>query len=265
VIIPCDSVILAIGQDNSFPWIERGIGIDFGKRDMPVVDKTTHMSTRPGVFFGGDAAFGPLNIIWAVEHGHQAAISIDLFCQGQPVSDRPPQGMTLSSAKMGLHEWAYSNNYDPSRRQKMQHVELSERFLTMATEVEKGFTPEQTRAEVQRCLNCDMQTHFTDWLCIECDACVDICPVDCLAISVNADEPTLRDRLMAPPAGETDQAIFVSGSLKQTGRVMTKDENVCLHCGLCAERCPTHAFDMRRFAVLIPHAGARLLPMVAAT
>ena len=264
-ILPCDSVILAIGQDNSFPWIEREVGIEFGKWDMPVVDKTTHMSSRPGVFFGGDAAFGPLNIIWAVEHGHQAAISIDLFCQGKPVTERPPLGQTLSSTKMGLHEWAYSNNYDSSKRQKMQHVELSERFLTMATEVEKGFTPEQTRAEVERCLNCDVQTHFTDWLCIECDACIDICPVDCLAISVNGEEPVLRERLQAEPAGETDQAVYVSGLLKQTGRVMTKDENICLHCGLCAERCPTHAFDMRKFALIYPHAGAKLLPMVATT
>ena len=182
-ILPCDSVVLAVGQDNAFPWIERNIGLEFGKWDMPVVDKTTFMSTRPGVFFGGDAAFGPANIIWAVEQGHQAAISIHNYCQGIPVTERPAQGMTLSSTKMGLHEWAYSNDYDPHQRQKMQHVDLPVRFESMTTEVEKGFTAEQTRVEVERCLNCDMETHFVDSLCIECDACVDICPVDCLTIT----------------------------------------------------------------------------------
>jgi formate dehydrogenase (NADP+) beta subunit len=254
-IIPCDTVVLAIGQDNAFPWIERDMGIEFGKWDMPVVDKKTFMSSRPGIFFGGDAAFGPANIIWAVEQGHQAAISISNYCQGVPVTDRPPQGMTLASTKMGLHEWAYSNNYDPVQRQKMTHVELPVRFKNMTTEVEVGFTPEQTSAEVQRCLNCDVQTHFTDSLCIECDACIDICPTDCLTIAPNGDEPDLRERLTAP-AIEPSQALFVSGGLKQTGRVMVKDENVCLHCGLCAERCPTYAWDMRKFAVEIPLAGA---------
>ncbi len=254
-IIPCDTVVLAIGQDNAFPWIERDMGIEFGKWDMPVVDKQTFMSSRPGIFFGGDAAFGPANIIWAVEHGHQAAISIHNHCMGLPVTERPPQGMTLSSTKMGLHEWAYSNNYNPAERQKMIHVEMPLRFKNMTTEVETGFTPEQTAAEVERCLNCDVQTHFTDSLCIECDACVDICPVDCLTIVPNADELDLRARLNAP-ADDLDQALFVSGGLKQTGRVMVKDENVCLHCGLCAERCPTYAWDMRKFVVEIPLAGA---------
>jgi formate dehydrogenase beta subunit len=255
-IIPCDSVVLAIGQDNAFPWIERDIGLDFDPRwDMPVVDKTTFMSTRPGVFFGGDAAWGPLNIIWAVEHGHQAAISIHSFCQGLPVTERPARGITLTSTKMGLHQWAYSNNYDPVARQKMIHAEMPARFEQMAIEVEKGFTPEQTRAEVERCLNCDVQTHFTDRLCIECDACIDICPVDCLTIAPNAEEPDLRQQLTAP-AENLEQPLFVSGPLKQTGRVMVKDENVCLHCGLCAERCPTYAWDMRKSVVLLPYAGA---------
>ena len=254
-VIPCDTVILAIGQDNAFPWIERDMGIEFGKWDMPVVDKATFMSTRPGIFFGGDAAFGPANIIWAVEQGHQAAISIHNHCQGLPVTERPPQGMTLASTKMGLHEWAYSNNYATAQRQKMQHVELPVRFKNMTTEVELGFTPEQTAAEVERCLNCDVQTHFTDSLCIECDACIDICPTDCLTITRNGDEPDLRERLTAP-ATEPSQDLFVSGALKQTGRVMVKDENVCVHCGLCAERCPTYAWDMRKFAVEIPLAGA---------
>ena len=252
-IIPCDTVVLAIGQDNAFPYIERDIGIEFGKWDMPVVDKTTFMSTRPGVFFGGDAAFGPQNIIWAVEHGHQAAISIHNHCQGIAVSDRPPHGMMLKSTKMGLHEWAYSNNFDPVGRQKMVHVDLPVRFDSLTTEVELGFTAEQTAAEVQRCLNCDVQTHFTDSLCIECDACLDICPVDCLAILPDAGEPELRAGVRAP-ALNLEQPLFVSGPLKQTRRLMVKDENVCVHCGLCAERCPTYAWDMRKFAVLIPHA-----------
>jgi len=263
-ILPCDSVVLAVGQDNAFPWIERGIGLEFGKWDMPVVDKTTFMSTRPGVFFGGDAAFGPANIIWAVEHGHQAAISMHNYCQGIALTERPPQGMTLTSTKMGLHEWAYSNNYNAAERQKMAHVELPVRFASMTTEVEKGFTAEQTQAEVERCLNCDMETHFIPSLCIECDACIDICPVDCLAISVNGEESFLRERFNAP-ALNTDQPLYVSEALKQTQRVMLKDENICLHCGLCAERCPTYAWDMRQFVLKIPYAGngAKVIPLAA--
>jgi ferredoxin len=221
---------------------------------MPVVDKTTFMSTRPGVFFGGDAAFGPANIIWAVEHGHQAAISIHHYLQGIPVTERPPRGVTLASTKMGLHEWAYSNNYASVTRQKMVHVDMPRRFSNMTIEVETGFTPEQTAAEVERCLNCDVQTHFTAKACIECDACIDICPVDCLTIAPNGDEADLRTRLTAP-ATNLDQPLYVSAALKQTGRVMVKDENVCVHCGLCAERCPTYAWDMRKSVVLIPAAG----------
>ena len=257
-ILPCDSVVLAIGQDNAFPFIERNIGLEFGKWDMPVVDKTTFMSTRPGVFFGGDAAFGPANIIWAVEHGHQAAISIHNYCQGIALTERPAQGMSLASTKMGLHEWAYSNDYNPAQRQKMMHVDLPVRFASMATEVEKGFTAEQTRAEVERCLNCDIETFFVDSLCIECDACIDICPVDCLTITPNGDEAALRQRFVVA-ADNTDQPLFVSGPLKQTARVMIKDENICLHCGLCAERCPTYAWDMRKFMLQIPYAGAKVL------
>ena len=264
VTLPCDAVVLAIGQENAFPWIERDMGLEFDKKwDMPVVDKTTFMSTRPGVFFGGDAAFGPANIIWAVEHGHQAAISIHQFCQGLSVSERPAPGMTLASTKMGLHEWSYSNNYDPAQRQKMKHVELPLRFAKMTMEVEEGFTEEQTRAEVERCLNCDVETHFTDSLCIECDACIDICPVDCLTIIPSKEtEAELRVGLMAP-ADQLDQALFHSSPLKQTGRVMVKDENVCLHCGLCAERCPTYAWDMRKFVLQLPVAGTTFIPLEA--
>jgi len=264
VTLPCDSVVLAIGQENAFPWIERDMGLEFDKKwDMPVVDKTTFMSTKPGVFFGGDAAFGPANIIWAVEHGHQAAISIHQFCQGLPVTERPPQGMTLTSTKMGLHEWSYSNNYDPVQRQKMKHVDLPVRFSGMTVEVEEGFTAEQVKHEVERCLNCDVQTHFTDSLCIECDACIDICPTDCLTIiPTKESEAELRAETLAP-ATNLDQPLFHSNPLKQTGRLMVKDENVCLHCGLCAERCPTYAWDMRRFVVELPHAGTTFIPLEA--
>jgi formate dehydrogenase (NADP+) beta subunit len=254
VVIPCDVVILAIGQDNAFPWIERDIGIEFGEWDMPVVDRATFQSTLPGVFFGGDAAWGPENIIWAVEHGHQAAISIHLQCTGSALDQRPPQGMNLLSEKMGLHQWSYSNAYSHATRAKMTHVDLEQRFRDLGVEVELGFDPAQTAAEVQRCLNCDIQTHFTAELCIECDACIDICPVDCLTITRDADEPELRTRLTAATL-HPEQPLYVSAALPQTARVMVKDEDVCVHCGLCAERCPTAAWDMRRFELLLPYAG----------
>ncbi|MCZ6477869.1 MAG: FAD-dependent oxidoreductase [Gemmatimonadetes bacterium] len=252
--IPCDDVILAIGQDNAFPWIERDIGIEFGDWEMPVVDRTTFQTTRDGVFVGGDAAWGPENIIWAVEHGHQAAISIHSHCQRMPVTDRPAHGMNLISQKMGMREWSYSNDYNPAERARMTHIDLRERFRELAVEVELGFDPEQTAREVERCLNCDIQTHFIDYLCIECDACIDICPVDCLTIIGNGGEVELRARLTVP-AENLEQDIYVSGALPQTGRVMVKDEDLCVHCGLCAERCPTAAWDMRRFELIIPYAG----------
>ncbi len=255
VVLPCDDVILAIGQENAFPWVERDIGLAFNEHDMPVVDRTTMQSTLPGVFFGGDAAWGPENIIWAVAHGHEAAISIHQHCQGRPLDERPPQGMNLVSAKVGMHAWSYSNDYNPSPRARMQHAELVERFASIAVEVELGFSPEQTAREVERCLNCDIQTHFTAPLCIECDACVDVCPVNCLTITTNDSEETeLRTRLSAP-AINLAQALYVSDALPQTRRLMVKDEDVCLHCGLCAERCPTAAWDMQRFELLLPYAG----------
>ena len=256
VIVPCDDVILAIGQDNAFPWIERDIGLEFDpKWDMPIVNTVTHQSTRPGVFFGGDAAWGPENIIWAVAHGHAAAISIHNHCQGIPVTERPPVGMTLVSAKMGMQSWAYDNDYDTSKRAKMQHEDLAKRFTDLHVEVELGYSPEQAAIEVARCLNCDIQTHFDAPLCIECDACVDVCPTSCLTITTNGDsEASLRTRLSAP-ALNTKQAIFLSDALPQTKRIMVKDEDVCLHCGLCAERCPTAAWDMRTFDLKQAYAG----------
>lgn len=264
VTIPCDSVILAIGQDNAFPWIERDIGIEFDKWNMPAVDKTTMQSTRAAVFFGGDAAWGPQNIIWAVEHGHQAAVSIHQFCQGLSVAERQPFGMNLVSAKLGMHSWSYNNDYNPSPRSKMQHEELVKRFSGIGVEVELGFTPEQTATEVERCLNCDIETHFTSKLCIECDACVDVCPVSCLTITPGSEtEVELRTRLTAPAENLT-QDVYVSDPLPQTKRVMVKDEDMCLHCGLCAERCPTAAWDMRKFELVIPYAFAEVQAMVSA-
>jgi ferredoxin len=212
------------------------------------------MSTLPGVFFGGDAAWGPENIIWAVAHGHQAAISIDNHCRGIPVTERPPVGMNLITQKMGIHEWSYSNDYNPAKRQKMKHVDLAERFKKMSIEVELGFSAEQTAREVERCLNCDIQTAFTAQKCIECDACIDICPVHCLTIAPDGDEIDLRQRLTVPAVNKK-QDIYVSSSLPQTKRVMVKDEDVCVHCGLCAERCPTAAWDMQKFQLISPSAG----------
>jgi formate dehydrogenase beta subunit len=250
-VIPCDDVILAIGQDNAFPWIERDIGIEFNDWDCPVVSEDTMMCSRDGVFFGGDAAFGPKNIIWAVAHGHEAAISIHKHIQGDSLTDRLPRGVNLSSQKMGVHEWSFSNDFDPTGRRLMPHVDLKERFKKLDIEVELGFTAEQVTQEVERCLNCDIQTVFTEKLCIECDACIDICPVNCLTITHNSDEADLRTRLSAP-ADNVEQALYVSGDLPQTARVMVKDEDLCVHCSLCAERCPTGAWDMQKSIVLIP-------------
>ncbi len=248
-----DDVILAIGQENAFPWIERDLGIEFDKWDVPKVDATTFESTRAGVFFGGDAAFGPKNIIWAVEHGHQAAISIHNFCNGKSTAQRLQPGVNLQSRKMGMHEWAYANDYNPAERRLMPHVSLKERFKKLNIEVELGFTAEQIEKEVQRCLNCDVQTVFETKLCIECDACIDICPVDCLTITHNGEEADLRTRLKAPAKNVT-QALYVSSPLQQTARVMVKDEDLCVHCGLCAERCPTAAWDMQKSFVKWPRA-----------
>ena len=250
-VIDCDDVILAIGQNNAFPWIEKDCGIEFDKWDVPVVDKTTFESTKKGVFFGGDAAFGPLNIIWAVEHGHQAAISIHKHIRGESLTERRPDKLDLNPTKMGMFEWGYSNTFDDSERRKMDHVALTERFKEITTEVEIGYTPEKIATEVQRCLNCDVHTVFDAPKCTECDACIDICPVECLSIEPIAEEAVLRD---AVNAAEPDQALYVSDTLPLTSRVMIKDENVCLHCGLCAERCPTAAWDMLEGVLTIHHA-----------
>ena len=251
--LPCDDVILAIGQENAFPWIERDLGIEFDQWNVPVVNKVTFESTRSGVFFGGDAAFGPENIIWAVEHGHQAAISLHKFCMGEPLDDRLPFGMNLLATKMSIHEWSFSNDYDPAERRQMRHVALKQRFDELNIEVELGFSAEQVLTEVQRCLNCDMQTIFSANLCIECDACIDVCPVRCLTIANNGNEQEVRRQLTVAPL-DPEAPLYVSEALPQTGRVMFKDENLCVHCALCAERCPTGAWDMRKSSLLIPYA-----------
>ena len=249
----CDDVLVAIGQENAFPWIERDIGLEFDEWDMPVVDAVTLQSTNPRIFFGGDAAFGPKNIIWAVAHGHDAAVSIDRFCRGQDVALRPPPGVTLTSQKMGIHEWSYDNDVAEDDRYKVPLMETRLALSNVKAEVELGFDRAMAYAETQRCLNCDVQTVFATPLCIECDACVDICPTDCITFTVNGAEDELRPRLKAPALNLT-QDLYLSGTLP-TGRVMVKDEDVCLHCGLCAERCPTGAWDMQKFLLDITHAG----------
>ncbi len=250
----CDEVLLAVGQENAFPWIERDIGIAFDDASgMPRIDAVTMQSSLPHVLFGGDAAFGPKNIIWAVAHGHAAAISIDLLLSGRDVHERPPPTVTLASQKMGIHEWSYDNDVSLDLRNRVPWAEAAKAFDDIALEVELGFDAATAWKEAQRCLNCDVQTVFSERLCIECDACVDICPMDSISFTANGEEGELRLRLSAP-AANPEQDLYVSGLLA-TGRVMAKDEDVCLHCGLCAERCPTGAWDMQKFLLESAQAG----------
>jgi formate dehydrogenase beta subunit len=251
--VACDDVLVAVGQENAFPWIERDIGIDFDQWHMPKVDTTTMQSTRPDVFFGGDAAFGPKNIIWAVAHGHEAAVSIDKFCNGEAIDHRPAPALEMISQKMGIHEWSYDNDIALDKRYKVPLRDKKVALTDIKAEVELGFDLQLALAETQRCLNCDVQTVFTSSLCIECDACVDICPMDCITFTHNGEEADLRTRLTAPAKNVT-QDLYVANDLK-TGRVMVKDEDVCLHCGLCAERCPTGAWDMQKFFLDMTYAG----------
>jgi NADPH-dependent glutamate synthase beta subunit-like oxidoreductase len=249
----CDDVLIAVGQENAFPWIERDCGIEFDKHGMPVVDRVTMQSTSKNIFFGGDSAFGPKNIIWAVAHGHDAAISIDKLLHGEDIHERPSPIVNLSSQKMGIHEWSYDNQIAPDARYVVPWKDKSITLKNIKVEVELGFDPATGFKEAQRCLNCDVQTVFSDKLCIECDACVDICPMDCITFTQNGEEAELRTRLMAPAKNAT-QDLYVSGPLK-TGKIMAKDEDVCLHCGLCAERCPTGAWDMQKFLLDLTLAG----------
>jgi NADPH-dependent glutamate synthase beta subunit-like oxidoreductase len=250
---PCDDVLVAVGQENAFPWIERDIGIDFDKSNMPVVDTTTMASTNPKIFFGGDSAFGPKNIIWAVAHGHDAALSIHKLLSGENITERPLPQIEISSQKMGIHEWSYDNEITLDKRYRVPLRDKVVALRDIKKEVELGFDPQQALGEAYRCLNCDVQTVFTGQLCIECDACVDICPMDCITFTPNGEEAELRQRLEAP-ANNLSQDLYVANDLK-TGRVMVKDEDVCLHCGLCAERCPTGAWDMQKYLIDMTHAG----------
>jgi formate dehydrogenase beta subunit len=251
--VPCDDVLVAVGQENSFPWIERDAGIEFDKWDMPKVDPITMASTNPKVFFGGDAAFGPKNIIWAVAHGHDAALSIHKLLSGENITERPLPDVQISSQKMGIHEWSYDNDISNDKRYRVPHRDKVIALKDIRAEVELGYDVKLALGEAQRCLNCDIQTVFTSQLCIECDACVDICPMDCITFTANGEEADLRTRLQAPSVNLA-QELYVADGLK-TGRVMVKDEDVCLHCGLCAERCPTGAWDMQKYLIDMTHAG----------
>jgi formate dehydrogenase beta subunit len=252
--IACDDVLVAVGQENAFPWIERDCGIEFDKWNMPKVDPSTMGSTHPNVFFGGDAAFGPKNIIWAVAHGHDAALSIHRLLSGEDITERPLPEVQISSQKMGIHEWSYDNDVSADKRYKVPHRDKVIALKDIRTEVELGYDVKLALGEAQRCLNCDIQTVFSAPLCIECDACVDICPMDCITFTENEEENDLRQHLKAP-SPHPDQALYVADGLK-TGRVMVKDEDVCLHCGLCAERCPTGAWDMKKYLIDMTHAGS---------
>jgi NADPH-dependent glutamate synthase beta subunit-like oxidoreductase len=255
---PCDDVLVAVGQENAFPWIERDAGIEFNDWGLPKLDEKTFQSSNPKVFFGGDSAFGPKNIIWAVAHGHEAAVSIDKMLNGEDIAYRPLPAVSMMSQKMGIHEWSYDNEIELDKRYKVPHRELGVALKDIKAEVELGFDPELALAEAGRCLNCDVQTVFSAQLCIECDACVDICPMDCITFTPNGEEADLRKRLSAPALNLT-QDLYVQDGLK-TGRVMVKDEDVCLHCGLCAERCPTGAWDMQKFLLEQTYAGTSCRP-----
>lgn len=253
VFIEADEVLVAIGQQNSFPWIEKETGVSFDQWGMPLVDAKTHQSSNPKVFFGGDAAFGPKNVITAVAHGHQAAISIDLYCREKALTERPAPFTNLISQKMGIHEWSYDNDVVNDLRFIVPQAEKKAALSDRKLEVELGFDIQTAIKEAHRCLNCDVQTVFEKDKCIECDACVDICPTACITFTTNGEEEDLRTRLKAPSL-DFGQDLYVSDTLP-TKRVMVKDEDVCLHCGLCAERCPTSAWDMQQFLYNVTKAG----------
>jgi formate dehydrogenase beta subunit len=253
LLLECDEVLIAVGQENAFPWIERDVGIAFNEDGMPQIDPVTLQSTLPHVFFGGDAALGPKNIIWAVAHGHEAAVSIDRLLEGEAVAERPMPAVEMMSQKMGIHEWSYDNDVSIDARHRVPWRDVNKALSDIRVEVELGFDARTALREAHRCLNCDVQTVFSAPQCIECDACVDICPTDCITFTVNGEEAGLRQRLRAP-ALNLEQPLYVSPELR-TGRVMVKDEDVCLHCGMCAERCPTGAWDMQKFLLEMSHAG----------
>ncbi|MDY0105838.1 MAG: FAD-dependent oxidoreductase [Giesbergeria sp.] len=251
--VPCDVVLIAVGQENAFPWIEPDLGIAFDRWGLPQLTEGTFQSTLPQVFFGGDAAYGPKNIITAVAQGHEAAVSIDRFLHGEDVRQRPAPRTNLLSTKMGIHEWSYDNDVSNDARFKVPWAQAEVALASIRVEVELGFDAATAFKEASRCLNCDVQTVFNRATCIECDACVDICPMDSITFTANGEDAELRARLKAP-ALNLAQDLMVSAPLK-TGRVMVKDEDVCLHCGLCAERCPTGAWDMQKFRLDTTQAG----------
>ncbi len=255
----CDDVLVAVGQENAFPWIEKDSGIEFDKWGLPKLDEVTKQSSLKHVFFGGDAAFGPKNIIWAVAHGHDAAVSIDKLLSGEDIAERPAPGVNAMSQKMGIHEWIYDNEISGDVRYKVPWQDIKITLKNVKAEVELGFDVATAWKEAQRCLNCDVQTVFNARQCIECDACVDVCPMDCITFTPDGEEADLRTRLTAPAQNLT-QDLYVQSGLK-TGRVMVKDEDVCLHCGLCAERCPTGAWDMQKFLIEMTHAGPGCRPL----
>ncbi|OIQ66586.1 NADPH-Fe(3+) oxidoreductase subunit beta [mine drainage metagenome] len=245
VFIEADDVLVAIGLENTFPWVEKSTGVEFGEWGMPIVDAVTFQSTNKSVFFGGDSAFGPKNVITAVAHGHQAAISINLYLKEKSLTERPSPFVNLVSQKMGIHEWSYDSEVENDLRYAVPHAAKAATLTDRKMEVELGFDVQTALKEARRCLNCDVQTVFVKDRCIECDACMDICPTSCITFTANGEEEDLRTRLKAPSLNLT-QSLYVSDTLP-TSRVMVKDEDVCLHCGLCAERCPTSAWDMQQF------------------
>jgi NADPH-dependent glutamate synthase beta subunit-like oxidoreductase len=253
VFMPCDQVLLAVGQQNAYPYLD--VELEMNKWGLPVLDELTHQSSIPNLFFGGDAAFGPKNVITAVAHGHEAAISIDLYCQKKDLHDRPEPITTLISQKMGLQDWLYDSHISNDKRYAVPTVDKVKSLKNRLVEVELGFSKQTGHQEAMRCLNCDVQTVFDAATCIECDSCVDICPESCINFIDNASEAELRKNIMIP-ANNKEQSLYISAPVA-TGRVMVKDENVCLHCGLCAERCPTSSWEMMKFTFNSAQAGQK--------
>jgi NADPH-dependent glutamate synthase beta subunit-like oxidoreductase len=258
---PCDDVILAIGQEPAFPWIERDLGVAFNDRGLPKIDARTFQSGHPKVFFGGDAAFGPRNIITAVAHGHEAAISIDRFLCGADITERPAPAVSLAPKRMQ----AVVQRIPDVAPQARVAVPLAPRAAALAdihTEVELGFDIAQALDQAGRCLGCDRETVFAAPLCVDCKACENVCPTDCITFTKDGEEQELRQRLKAPALNPA-QDIYLAGGLV-SGRVMAKSEDLCLHCGLCAQNCPTGAWQIQSFLLEMAHAGRTSVATVVA-
>ena len=254
MIIEADDVLIAIGQDNAFPWIERDLGIEFGKWDIPVLDKVTFQSTLPNVYFlVGMQPLARRILLQLLHMVIRRPFPLTCFCRGEDLNNRLEPTVNLVHQKMGIHEWIYDSGVVDDERYIVPHEEKTTSLSNIKIEVELGFDAKTAFKEAQRCLNCDIQTVFERDLCIECDACVDVCPTSCITFTNNAEEEELRTKLSAP-ALNLSQDLYVSTDLP-TGRVMVKDEDVCLHCGLCAERCPTAAWDMVKYLYNVTKAG----------